>query len=223
MGGPRQEEGAQGGKATAATGSSIQRSSWCGPRGAGTIGSMPAPSTPPLRARLQTPAALRPMPLLRLPEPFDHPDWLSEVKHDGFRALAHVDGHHCTLVSRNGHTFKHWPQLCEELAHAVKAEPLSRAQQTFARFRKRFRDRRPRQAANGHEAGRADPRSTGRRLRSAVIESSLRSLSRSGVEVRALSSAPIQFLLGFSPGCREKANGWLTGRRSSVDTLSCWA
>src|SRR5215218_404821 len=60
------------------------------------------------------------MPLLRLPEPFDHPDWLFEVKHDGFRALAHVDGHHCTLVSRNGHTFKHWPHLCEELAHAVK-------------------------------------------------------------------------------------------------------
>ncbi len=26
-----------------------------------------------------------------------------------------------TGVSRNGHTFKHWPQLCEELAHAVKA------------------------------------------------------------------------------------------------------
>jgi bifunctional non-homologous end joining protein LigD len=24
-------------------------------------------------------------------------------------------------VSRNGHTFKHWPHLCEELAHAVKA------------------------------------------------------------------------------------------------------
>jgi ATP-dependent DNA ligase len=39
----------------------------------------------------------------------------------GFRALAHIDRHHCALVSRNGHTFKHWPQLCEELAHAVKA------------------------------------------------------------------------------------------------------
>ena len=25
------------------------------------------------------------------------------------------------MRSRNGHTFKHWPQLCEELAHAVKA------------------------------------------------------------------------------------------------------
>jgi ATP-dependent DNA ligase len=61
------------------------------------------------------------MPLLRLPEPFDHPEWLFEIKHDGFRALAHIDGHHCDLVSRNGHTFKHWPHLCEELAHAVTA------------------------------------------------------------------------------------------------------
>jgi bifunctional non-homologous end joining protein LigD len=61
------------------------------------------------------------MPLLPLPEPFDHPNWLFEVKHDGFRALAHVSGHSCELRSRNGHTFKHWPHLCEELAHAVKA------------------------------------------------------------------------------------------------------
>lgn len=28
-----------------------------------------------------------------------------EVKFDGFRALTHIDGHHCTLVSRNGHVF----------------------------------------------------------------------------------------------------------------------
>ena len=61
------------------------------------------------------------MPLLRLPERFDHRDWLFEIKHDGFRALAHVDGHRCALVSRNAHTFKHRPQLCEELAPAVKA------------------------------------------------------------------------------------------------------
>jgi bifunctional non-homologous end joining protein LigD len=40
------------------------------------------------------------------------PDWLFEVKYDG---------HHCELRSRNGHTFRHWLQLCEELAHAVKA------------------------------------------------------------------------------------------------------
>ena len=37
------------------------------------------------------------------------------------RALAHVTGHHCQLVSRNGHPFKSWPYLAEEIAHAVRA------------------------------------------------------------------------------------------------------
>ena len=35
------------------------------------------------------------MRLLRIPAPFDHPDFLYEVKFDRFRALAHVHGHHC--------------------------------------------------------------------------------------------------------------------------------
>ena len=68
--------------------------------------------------------ALRPMRLLRIPEPFDHPDFLYEVKFDGFRALAHVTGHRCQLVSRNGHVFKSWPQLAEEIAHAVRAHSV---------------------------------------------------------------------------------------------------
>jgi bifunctional non-homologous end joining protein LigD len=63
---------------------------------------------------------LSPMRLLRLPEPFDHADFLFEPKLDGFRALAHIRGHHCALVSRNGHPFKQWPHLAEELAHAVR-------------------------------------------------------------------------------------------------------
>ena len=40
--------------------------------------------------------------------------------HD-FRALAHVEGHHCTLVSRNSNIFKSWPQLAEEIAHSIRA------------------------------------------------------------------------------------------------------
>ena len=59
--------------------------------------------------------------MLRIPEPFDHPDFIFEPKLAGFRALAHVRGHRCELVSRNGHTFKQWPQLAEEIAHAVRA------------------------------------------------------------------------------------------------------
>jgi bifunctional non-homologous end joining protein LigD len=61
------------------------------------------------------------MPLIRVKEPFDHPDWLFELKHDGFRALAVIDGHRCSLVSRRGYVFKQWPQLAEELAHTVRA------------------------------------------------------------------------------------------------------
>ena len=60
--------------------------------------------------------------LVRIPEPFDHDDWIFESKLDGFRALAHIDGHHCRLVSRTGHTFKHWPYLEVELAHAVRCD-----------------------------------------------------------------------------------------------------
>jgi ATP-dependent DNA ligase len=44
-----------------------------------------------------------PMRLLRIPEPFDHSDFLFEPKLDGFRALAYVRGHRWELVSRNGH------------------------------------------------------------------------------------------------------------------------
>lgn len=61
------------------------------------------------------------MRLLCIPEPFDHPNLIFEPKLDGFRALAHIRGHRCELVSRNGHTFKQWPQLAEEIAHAVRA------------------------------------------------------------------------------------------------------
>lgn len=39
------------------------------------------------------------MRLLRILEPFDHPDFLYEVKFDGFRSVAHVNGHHCQLIS----------------------------------------------------------------------------------------------------------------------------
>ena len=62
------------------------------------------------------------MPLVRIPEPFDHDEWIYELKLDGFRALAYIDGHHCRLVSRNGHTFKHWPYLNVELAHIIRCD-----------------------------------------------------------------------------------------------------
>src|SRR4029453_15469530 len=64
----------------------------------------------------------RPMPLVRIPEPFDHPQWVFELKYDGFRALAYVEGHRCTLVSGRGHVFKQWDLLCEVICHSIRAD-----------------------------------------------------------------------------------------------------
>jgi bifunctional non-homologous end joining protein LigD len=62
------------------------------------------------------------MRLLRIPEPFDSPEFIFEPKIDGFRALAYIERRRCRLLSRNGHEFKSWPQLAEEAAHAVRAK-----------------------------------------------------------------------------------------------------
>jgi bifunctional non-homologous end joining protein LigD len=62
------------------------------------------------------------MPLNRIPDAFDHHACLFEVKHDGFRALAHVEGHHCRLVSRNGHLFTKFGILETEISHGIRAD-----------------------------------------------------------------------------------------------------
>src|SRR5581483_7639838 len=56
------------------------------------------------------------MPLGRKPRPFSHPDWLFEIKWDGFRSLLHSDEAGVRLVSRNGNSFKSFPDLCAGLA-----------------------------------------------------------------------------------------------------------
>jgi bifunctional non-homologous end joining protein LigD len=61
-----------------------------------------------------------PLPLSRARAPFSHPDWLFEIKFDGFRALLHSDSDGVRLVSRNGNTFKSFPALCEGLGRDLK-------------------------------------------------------------------------------------------------------
>jgi bifunctional non-homologous end joining protein LigD len=58
----------------------------------------------------------QPMRLARRPEPFDHPDWIYEIKFDGFRALAYVEGGKCRLVSRRNHEYKSFHELCASIA-----------------------------------------------------------------------------------------------------------
>ena len=53
-----------------------------------------APKAPMLRN-------IRPMLASPAERPFDHPDWLFEVKWDGYRAIAEVEGGQVRLYSRN--------------------------------------------------------------------------------------------------------------------------
>jgi bifunctional non-homologous end joining protein LigD len=55
--------------------------------------------------------AFWPAPLQRVPAPFSHPDWLFEIKWDGFRALAYIEEGQCRLLSRNRNEFKSFPAL----------------------------------------------------------------------------------------------------------------
>jgi hypothetical protein len=43
------------------------------------------------------------MRLARRPEPFDDPDWIYEIKFDGFRSLAYIEDGQCRLLSRRRH------------------------------------------------------------------------------------------------------------------------
>ena len=49
-------------------------------------------------------------------QPFDHPDFLFELKHDGFRALAYISDGHCELVSRRRNSYKSFGELRAHLA-----------------------------------------------------------------------------------------------------------
>jgi bifunctional non-homologous end joining protein LigD len=64
-----------------------------------------------------------PADLSKLPDSFDHEDFVFELKMDGFRSLAHVQAGACQLFSRKGNAYKLFDGLCGALSslphHAV--------------------------------------------------------------------------------------------------------
>jgi bifunctional non-homologous end joining protein LigD len=68
------------------------------------------------------PNNLKPMPLQRHRKPFSHPDWVFEIKHDGFRALALVVNGKCRLVSRNGNPFSSFKVLASYIPTELNCE-----------------------------------------------------------------------------------------------------
>jgi bifunctional non-homologous end joining protein LigD len=60
-----------------------------------------------------------PQPLKSRPSPFDHPDWIFELKYDGFRTVAHIENGRCKLVSRNGTTFASFSILASSIGSSI--------------------------------------------------------------------------------------------------------
>ena len=59
------------------------------------------------------------MPLLKRATAFDDPDWIYELKMDGFRALAIVEHGRAHLFSRNGHPFASFSALAESISDSL--------------------------------------------------------------------------------------------------------
>jgi bifunctional non-homologous end joining protein LigD len=65
---------------------------------------------------------ITPLVLKRRTAAFDNPDWLFELKYDGFRALLEIDGADARLVSRNRNRFKHMDTLAVALAKRLRVK-----------------------------------------------------------------------------------------------------
>src|SRR5437667_7749947 len=61
----------------------------------------------------------QPMPLQRRSLPFDDPDWIYELKMDGYRCLAVIEHGRAQLLSRNGHSFASFSALAESISDSL--------------------------------------------------------------------------------------------------------
>ncbi|HEX3320726.1 MAG TPA: hypothetical protein VHR84_08495 [Terriglobales bacterium] len=59
------------------------------------------------------------MPLLKRRSAFDDPDWIFELKYDGFRAVARVERGRTELISRNGNTFASFQDLQQNVCASL--------------------------------------------------------------------------------------------------------
>ena len=66
--------------------------------------------------------SFEPMRLAHLRQPFDHKDWLFELKYDGFRALACVENGSARLVSRRQNAYKTFDKLCGHIVQCLRVE-----------------------------------------------------------------------------------------------------
>jgi bifunctional non-homologous end joining protein LigD len=70
------------------------------------------------------PLKFQPIRLSRRAEPFDSSDFIYEIKHDGFRAIACIQAGECQLVSRNGNIFRGFKELAEWIGRRLRVDAI---------------------------------------------------------------------------------------------------
>ena len=63
-----------------------------------------------------------PCTLVSQTDPFDDPDWVFEIKHDGFRALAVIEDGRCRFFSRNRHRLTGFRDLGEAIVNELHVD-----------------------------------------------------------------------------------------------------
>ena len=65
---------------------------------------------------------ISPSPLTSVKEPIGHPNWVYELKHDGFRGILYVDREQAWLVSRKGKKFRRFDPLLKQVLGCLKGQ-----------------------------------------------------------------------------------------------------
>jgi bifunctional non-homologous end joining protein LigD len=61
-------------------------------------------------------------PLTSVKEPIGHPNWIYELKHDGFRGILYVDREQAWLVSRKGKKFRQFDPVLKQVLRCLKGQ-----------------------------------------------------------------------------------------------------
>jgi bifunctional non-homologous end joining protein LigD len=65
---------------------------------------------------------ISPSRLTSLKDPIGHPNWIYELKHDGFRGILYAERDHAWRVSRKGKKFRQFDPLLKQVLRSLKGK-----------------------------------------------------------------------------------------------------
>jgi bifunctional non-homologous end joining protein LigD len=65
---------------------------------------------------------IEPATLTSVKQPIDHPNWLYELKHDGFRGMLYVDRDRAWLRSRKGNEMRRFDAVSQQIRTLLKGQ-----------------------------------------------------------------------------------------------------